>query len=182
MPPNPSNGYGQPPGYTVEGDVTPSKSDSTMRLLTNSDNGAPSTSPLNRSPYDAFAAAKGPREPPRGTYQPAPTTTDSEISSILREVESDISSNSKTTRAARYKAAKVRFESRDKGSVAPSQMSDSGPPSPLSRAHTNLLRVHRHYQDRPPSCTTRLSWTRLPTDLSDPHQEEDDRQLVPFRP
>lgn len=133
MPPNPSNGYA-PSAYGGDGNVTPSKNDSTMRLLTNSENGSQSTSPLNRSSYESIKGPRQPGESTRSAYQPAPTT-DSEISSILRDVGSDLSSSTQNSRAARYKAAKVRFESRDKGPVASSQMSDSGPPSPLSRSY-----------------------------------------------
>ncbi|WPG99896.1 chitin synthase a [Acrodontium crateriforme] len=133
MPPNPPNGYA-PSAYGSDGNVTPSRNDSTMRLLTNSENGPQSTSPLNRSSFESVRGPRQPGEPARSAYQPAPTT-DSDISSILRDVESDLSSSTQNSRAARYRAAKVRFESRDKGPVASSQMSDSGPPSPLSRSY-----------------------------------------------
>ena len=127
------DGVGPPPGYPG-GDETPTKrqpyNGSTMRLLNSdepdnrpsisSDGGSP-----GGSPYDVFARARARLSGANvAQEEPAPPAADSDINSLLQEVESSISKKS----GPRIKTAKVRFKSKDGGSdVAPDR---SMPPSP----------------------------------------------------
>ncbi|KAK4544103.1 hypothetical protein LTR36_004601 [Oleoguttula mirabilis] len=130
----PPPGYGPPPGY--DSDDTPTAT--TMRLLTNSDDPTyrpTQPSPTNRSPYDVFAAARA-RLSGEGfpTAEPSPTYNDSDLSSLLREVESDVSSHPRPS-APRTKTAKVRFKSREKETTIPSAPPPNRPLSPLQRTY-----------------------------------------------
>ncbi|KAH9828339.1 glycosyltransferase family 2 protein [Teratosphaeria destructans] len=119
------NGYGPPPGYNED------FNSSTMRLLPSSDQ---SPEPSSPSPYDVFSGARDRLSGDVYSRTPEqPTVNDSDLSSLLREVESDISANN--SRAPRTKTAKVRFKSRDKDSTVSSGPSHSGPPSPLQRTY-----------------------------------------------
>lgn len=130
----PPPGYGPPPGY--EADDTPTAT--TMRLLTDSDDPTYrpiQPSPTTRSPYDVFSGARA-RLSGEGfpAAQPSPTYNDSDLSSLLREVESDISNKPGPT-ARSSKSAKVRFRSRDKDTTVLPEPSSSRPPSPLQRTY-----------------------------------------------
>ncbi|KAK5119554.1 hypothetical protein LTR85_007382 [Meristemomyces frigidus] len=130
----PPPGYGPPPGY--DSDDTPTVT--TMRLLTNSDDPTYrpiQPSPTNRSPYDVFAGARA-RLSGDGfpTAETSPTYNDSDLSSLLRDVESDLSSNPRPS-APRTKTAKVRFKSREKDTAIPPASSANRAPSPLQRTY-----------------------------------------------
>ncbi|KAI7624654.1 hypothetical protein KC343_g6892, partial [Hortaea werneckii] len=106
-------GYGPPPGYPGEDEGTPSgpqsHNGSTMRLLTNSDEPEYAQPTPTRSPYNPFAS-------PQDYQLPNPVQADdSDLSSLLRDVESDLSSNPRPS-APRTKTAKVRFKNKDKDS------------------------------------------------------------------
>ncbi|RMX85569.1 hypothetical protein D0869_03727 [Hortaea werneckii] len=123
-------GYGPPPGYPGEDDGTPSgpqsHNGSTMRLLTNSDEPEYAQPTPTRSPYNPFAS-------PEDYQRPNPVQADdSDISSLLRDVESDLSSNPRPS-APRTKTAKVRFKNKDKDSNVSSVPSEH--PSPLERTY-----------------------------------------------
>ncbi|KAK0941804.1 Chitin synthase, class 2 [Friedmanniomyces endolithicus] len=138
----PPHDYGPPPGYPGDEDATPTagRNGSTMRLLTNAEDGTyppTQTSPGHRSPYDLFYGARarlsGDEERPDLSRQPAAGVNDSDISSLLREVESDLSSNPRPS-APRTRTAKVRFKTRDKESTVASAPSQPGP-APLERTY-----------------------------------------------
>ena len=108
-----------------------------MRLLTDTDDGVYrplQPSPTTRSSYDVFAGARS-RLSGDGFSRspPGKAGADSDLSSLLRDVESDLSSNKRPS-APRTKTAKVRFKSKDKESNVPSAPSER-PPSPLQRTY-----------------------------------------------
>lgn len=141
------NGYGPPPDYS-EGDETPTRSaqqgGATMRLLTNNADDHPShPSPTTRSPYSVFTGARD-RLSGEAAREPAPNPgVESDLSSLLREVESDISSNNnnddntspnRSSGPPRYRTAKVRFKSKDKDTTIPYTAVERAP-SPLQRTY-----------------------------------------------
>ncbi|KAK5163216.1 Chitin synthase, class 2 [Saxophila tyrrhenica] len=135
--PHSPDSYGPPPGYT-----TPTKSrahnGSTMRLLPNDDedqnnNGRPSISSEggspNGSPYDVFARARQRLSNPDVPQQeplPPPAVNDSDISSLLREVESSLGKDQPS--GGRAKTTKVRFKY--KGEDRSEPLPTAGPPPP----------------------------------------------------
>ncbi|KAK5699146.1 Chitin synthase, class 2 [Elasticomyces elasticus] len=132
--------YGPPPSYPGDEQTTP-RNGQTMRLLTNAEDGTymPSQpSPGQRSPYDLFYGARarlsGEEERPDISQQlPASGVNDSEISSLLREVESDLSSHARPS-APRTRTAKVRFKTKEKESTISSAPSEPIP-TPLERTY-----------------------------------------------
>ncbi|KAK3672088.1 Chitin synthase, class 2 [Recurvomyces mirabilis] len=140
------DGYGPPPGYPGDNDDTPyanRNNGSSMRLLTQSDDGSyqpAQPSPTQRSPYDLFSGAQhrlsgetGRQDIPQATRV---TGNDSDLSSLLREVESDLSSARPS--APRTRTAKVRFKSKDK--TPPSTILDPSIVSaPLLSRHGSVL-------------------------------------------
>ncbi|KAK5118515.1 hypothetical protein LTR62_003030 [Meristemomyces frigidus] len=129
--------YGPPPGYG-ENDETPysNTNGSSMRLLTQTDDGSyqpAQPSPTQRSPYELFSGARH-RLSGEGNRHSIPLQTpvtgnDSDISSLLREVESDLSGARPS--APRTRTAKVRFKSRD---TAPTPSSIAAASSTVSSA------------------------------------------------
>ncbi|KAK4893619.1 Chitin synthase, class 2 [Elasticomyces elasticus] len=142
--------YGPPPSYPGDEQATP-RNGQTMRLLTNAEDGTymPSQpSPGQRSPYDLFYGARarlsGEEERPEISQQvPASGVNDSDISSLLREVESDLSSHARPS-APRTRTAKVRFKTKEKESTISSAPSEPIP-TPLERTY------HPADSIRPPS-------------------------------
>lgn len=133
--PDTPNSYGPPPGYPGDDDTptaTQPNGGATMRLLSGQDSARPS--PRNRSPHNVYSSAgarfsgeeyrSGGNGPPVGG---------SDLSSLLRDVESDLSSTTRTS-APRYKTAKVRFKTKDKDTTAASPTVER-PPSPLQRTY-----------------------------------------------
>ncbi|KAK3075729.1 Chitin synthase, class 2 [Teratosphaeriaceae sp. CCFEE 6253] len=132
--------YGPPPGYPGDDEVTPTagRNGSTMRLLTNAEDGTyvhSQPSPGQRSPYDVFNGARfrlsGEEERSDVSGRTNHGVNDSDISSLLREVESDLSSNARPS-APRTRTAKVRFKTKDKESNVSSAPSI---PVPLERTY-----------------------------------------------
>ncbi|KAI6802747.1 Chitin synthase, partial [Hortaea werneckii] len=125
-------GYGPPPGYSGEDEGTPSgpqsHNGSTMRLLTSSDEPEFAQPTPTRSPYNPFARSED--------YQlPNPVQADdSDLSSLLRDVESDLSSNPRPS-APRTKTAKVRFKNKDKDSNVSSAPSEHQSQNPFERTY-----------------------------------------------
>ena len=137
--------YGPPPGYPGN-DATPTKqkphNGSTMRLLSrddeddnNNNSNRPSVSSDGGSPYDVFARARArlsggnvPQE------EQAPPAADSDLSSLLQEVESSIS---KGRGGPRTKTAKVRFKSKEdtKDERKPSSVPVSPRPTSPARSY-----------------------------------------------
>ncbi|RMY71208.1 hypothetical protein D0864_10702 [Hortaea werneckii] len=125
-------GYGPPPGYPGEDESTPSgpqsHNGSTMRLLTNSDEPEYAQPTPTRSPYNPFAS-------PQDYQLPNPVQADdSDLSSLLRDVESDLSSNPRPS-APRTKTAKVRFKNKDKDSNVSSVPSEHQSQSPFESTY-----------------------------------------------
>ncbi|KAK5686606.1 Chitin synthase, class 2 [Elasticomyces elasticus] len=141
--------YSPPPSYPGDEQTTP-RNGQTMRLLTHAEDGTymPSQpSPGQRSPYDLFYGARarlsGEEERPEISRQPASGVNDSDISSLLREVESDLSSHARPS-APRTRTAKVRFKTKEKESTISSAPSEPIP-TPLERTY------HPADSIRPPS-------------------------------
>ncbi|KAK3624397.1 Chitin synthase, class 2 [Elasticomyces elasticus] len=153
--------YGPPPSYPGDEQATP-RNGQTMRLLTNAEDGTymPSQpSPGQRSPYDLFYGARarlsGEEERPEISQRiPASGVNDSDISSLLREVESDLSSHARPS-APRTRTAKVRFKTKEKESTISSAPSEPIP-TPLERTyhpaeHIRPLSRHSSILDTAPS-------------------------------
>jgi len=146
--PNTFYGYGPPPSYQDDNDDTPTAiyppNGSTMRLLTHSEDAPQPASSPTHNPYDLFSGARA-RLSGDGFPRPEPVAAnDSDLSSLLREVESDISNNPRPS-APRTKTAKVRFRSKAEGSAVSVAPAENRPPSPLQRTYQPTATV------RPPS-------------------------------
>ena len=137
------DGVGPPPGYPGNDDTPTNRQSyngSTMRLLNSDDDDNRPSRPSEDcspggSPYDVFARARARLSGTKIAQDepaPAPAVVDSDISSLLREVESSISKKSEP----RIKTAKVRFKSKDDSSDGASIRSHPPPLRPVSPARS----------------------------------------------
>nr|POE87996.1 chitin synthase a [Quercus suber] len=141
------HGYGPPPDYNEGDDARDIQHNgATMRLLTNSAEEDPQQQPPSAAtPYDMFNGARSQLAGEAPRMMASNPGADSDLSSLLREVESDISSKSipnnnpytspnRSFAPPRYKTAKVRFRSKENSTTSSNPASERSP-SPLQRTY-----------------------------------------------
>ncbi|KAK3704688.1 Chitin synthase, class 2 [Vermiconidia calcicola] len=177
--PHSPDSYGPPPGYPSH-ETTPTKgrshNGSTMRLLTSQDedNSRPVVDSQSGSPYNVFDRARARLSGSDLAHEePRQRPAESDLSSLLQEVESSLSNN-KTASAPRMKTTKVRFKSKEERDKQARVNSDPASPRPTSPARSYQPAVGSRPISREPSVLDNAPQMYPPSSEAPPYS--------PYRP